>query len=69
MLAEKQLRVALGDTPTLLSCLETSRVQPKLDGPQLTMNQFFHNNLVSPISLKACRGAFQWLHCVISMRP
>ena len=28
------------------------------------MNQFFHNNLVSPISLKACRGAF---HCFIAL--
>ena len=57
---EKKLRVTLGDTLTLLSCLETFCVHPKLDGHQLTMNQLFHNNLVSPISLKACRGAF---HC------
>ena len=61
---EKKSRVALGDTLTLLSCLETSRVHPKLDGHQLTMNQFFHNNLVSPISLKTCRGAF---HCFIAL--
>ena len=58
------IRVALGDTLELLSCLKTSRVHPKLDGLQLTMNQFFHNNLVSPILLKACRGAF---HCFIAL--
>ena len=58
LLSTQEATVALGDTLTLLSCLATSRVHPKLDGLPLTMNQFYNNNLVFPNSSKTCRGHF-----------
>ena len=49
LLSTREARAALGNINilTLLSCLATSRVHPKFDGLPLTINQFFHNNLVS----------------------
>ena len=47
LLSTREARAALGNILTLLSCLATSRVHPKFDGLPLTINQFFHNNLVS----------------------
>ena len=35
----------------------------------LTQSTLFYRVLVSPNPLKACRHAFQWTHCVISVRP
>ena len=58
LLSTQEARVALSDTVMLLSCLVASRLHPKLDGRLLTVNQYFHNNLVSPKSLKASRGEF-----------
>ena len=47
LLSTREARAVLGNILTLLSCSETSRVHPKFDGLPLTVNQFFHNNLVS----------------------
>lgn len=55
----------------LLWCLATSQVHPKLQGPQLTTNQFSYiikfNFLETDwkFSLRSCT---QWLDCVISVR-
>ena len=47
LLSTREARAALGNILTFLSCFTTSRVHPKFDVLPLTINQFFHNNLVS----------------------
>ena len=73
---ERSERTAQGDSRVQLKLLEglaTSQAHPQLDrraaaNHETTVLQHRHQTLVSLNPLKAYRHAFQWLHCVISVR-